>query len=146
MILGPVVEGRGSKKTCQRDKKPKGFEDLRSYEDRVRDALNTFEIREITDRIRLQNFWCSFIKQPRQRDIPVVEAYIILKLHQPEVFNVKVWTYKGDIIKNCAVETVEKMSEQEKNMRLTQIPDFVTQGQYDINKVVKFAQEVLPTL
>lgn len=145
MKLGTVVEGRGSKQTCSRDKKPKGFEDLRGYDERLKDALNTFEIREIVDRIHLQNFWCSFIKQPKQRDIPVIEAYVILKLHQPELFNVKVWT-RDDIIKNCAVETANKLSQKEKDLRLAQFPDFVTQGQYDINKVVRFAQEVLPML
>lgn len=147
-MIGPgqIVRGKGLKKTCSRDKKPKGFEDLRAYEDRLKDALNTFEIREITDRIRLQNFWCSFIKQPKNSDVPVIEAYVVLKTHEPDVFNCKVWTYKDDVIKHCAVETARFMSQTEKDQRSRSLPDFITQARYDINAVVKYAQETLPSL
>ena len=143
---GPIfATSDTAKKRRARDKKPKGFADERSYSKRLQDALNTFEIREITDRVRLQNFWCSFIKQPKSGDVPVIEAYAILSLHNPELFRAKVWTYKDDLVKNINPRNV-CLTQAQISQRTGQIPDFVTQARYDITPVEKWAIDVLPTI
>ena len=143
--LGSVFASDNVRATQPRDKKPKGYGDNRSYQKRLQDALNTFETREIRDRIHLQNFWCSFIKQPRKCDVPVIEAYVVLNLHHPDVFRAKVWTLKDDLYKNIDVDHIN-MSAAEMSQRMGQIPDFVTQARYDIGPVEKFAIAALPTL
>jgi len=143
MTLGTIVQGQGGKRV--RDRKPKGFSDKRKYQKRLQDALNTFEIRNITDRISLQNHFCSFIKQPKIEDVPIIEAYAILLLHNPPIFESKVWTYKEDIVKNINPKKIS-LTKGEISQRMGQVPDFVTQARYDIGPVVKWAIETFPAI
>ena len=141
-----MVQGKGPRRSV-RDRKPRGFFDERDYTSRVKDALNVFETRQITDRIRLQNVWCSFIKQPRQSDVPIIEAYAILRLHNPDVFACRVWTYKDDVIKSIDPDNItDTLSQQQQNERLKQMPDFITQARYDITPVSTWAVSQLSTL
>jgi hypothetical protein len=135
-----LVSGRKS-----REKKPRGYSDHRSYQRRLQDALNVFETREITDRIRLQNVWCSFIKQPKKSDVPIIEAYAIISLHNPQFFKAKVWTYKGELIRDIDAEHIS-LTQAEISQRMDQINDFITQAKYDITPVVVYAIKTFPTL
>ena len=143
MTLGTMVQGQGAKRI--RDRKPRGFSDKRNYQKRLQDALNTFEIRNITDRISLQNHFCSFIKQPTKKDVPIIEAYAVLHLHNPSLFQPKVWTYKDDIVKNIKPKKIS-LTKGEISQRMGQVPDFVTQARYDIGPVVKWAIETFPAI
>ena len=143
--IGPVFASDHIRRKKPRDKKPKGYTDSRPYQKRLQDALNSFETFEITDRIRLQNFWCSFMKQPKPSDVPVIEAYAILSLHNPDLFKSKVWTYKGDLIRNIDTKNIS-LTQGEISQRMGQIPDFITQAKYDITPVEKWAIDVFPTI
>ena len=143
--VGPIFASDNLVNVKHKDKKPKGYSDGRVYKSRLQDALNVFETRNISDRIGLQNFWCSFMKQPKKSDVPVIEAYAILHLHVPELFNAKVWTYKDDIVKNIDPEHIS-FTQSQISQRMGQIPDFITQAKYDITPIAKWAVDVFPSI